>query len=157
MDRTRYYLPLCFTDQGIRKMDKNLTIFLKDLDKEIKNVLSDTNTKIQGTVASMKDALLRPKAQQGTPKITGHLRANWIVSIDNEFLGVAGSQNNVSTSERERAWNEFLGIDDLYLRNNIYLNNNVYYGPWVNSGPKGQHFRESAIQVGEGYLNAHRK
>lgn len=141
-------------------MDKNLTNFMKDLDKETKQVLAKTNDKIKGTISAVKESLDMPKAAGGTPVQSGLLRSNWRVSVDNKLGDVVGSKDSVDTSAQEKAWSEFLGMEQLYLHTNIYFNNNVEYGPLVNFGTDRiapQHFREKAIQVGNEYLKAHKK
>lgn len=141
-------------------MDKNLTNFLKELKKETKQVLDKTDNKIKGTVSAIKESLDRPKSAGGTPVISGHLKSNWITSMDQKYTEVIGSRDNVDTSVQEQAWSEFLGMDQLYLHSNIYFNNNVEYGPLVNFGTDRiapQHFREKAIQNGNEFLKAHRK
>lgn len=134
--------------------------FLKDLEKESNQCLSSINNKIKSTGEVIYESLLGPKSDQGTPKITGHLRSNWIITIDSKYDGVVGSKENVDTSLRNSKIIEFLGIDDLYLKSNIFFNNNVEYGPKVNYGTDKiapQYFREKAKQRGDEYLKANRK
>ena len=136
-------------------MDSNLQQFLSDLKKETTDVLNKTNKKIKDTVLAVNEQLMLPKSLQGTPVITQHLRNNWVITTDHEWLDVSGSKENPDNSEQDSSLSMFVGMNDLYLKSNIFFNNNVWYGPRVNYGGDGiaaQKFREKAIQVGTEYL-----
>lgn len=132
--------------------------FIDDLEKETKSVLKDVNTKIKNTGKTIQDSLMSPKSNQGTPVRTGHLKSNFVVTIDREWLNITGSRQAPSDSLQQSNWTKFINKDDLYLSKEIFWNNNVYYGPWVNYGvgQPAQHFREKAIQRGNDYINSAR-
>jgi hypothetical protein len=126
--------------------------FLKDLAKEINQAQDSFDTRLKGISKAINESLIGPVSSLITPKDTGHLRNNWVVSIDQEYLDVSGSRENPNNSKQEANWRVLIAKKDLYLSNNIYFNNNVYYGPWVNDGndrmPE-RNFRKAAIQAGD--------
>ena len=143
-------------------MKSHLTKFLKDLDKEVTAAKKSLDDRIKGTGEAIQKSLMGPRSSQGTPVQTGWLKSNWIVSLDEEYLDVAGSKENIDKSIQNSAWGSFLNETELYLRDNLYFNNNVYYGPWVDQGTtdcriEPQHFRHAAVQSGKEYLKANRK
>ena len=141
-------------------MITNLDEFLKELEVDENTLLTSVNDKVKGTAKAVFTQLLLPKSQGGTPKVTSHLRSNWITTLDSKFDSVIGSPKNVDISKREKSWDKFLGISDLYSHTIIWFNNNVEYGPLVNFGTskiKPQNFKAKAVQAGNEWLKAHRK
>jgi len=141
-------------------MSNNLKQFLADLEKETEQVKTELNQEIKGTAEAVQGSLLSPKGLGGTPKQTGNLRANWIVTVDSMYSGLVGSKENVDTSTRDSNWSSFLNLQDLYSKSNIYWNNNVEYGEAVNYGTPtiaAQNFRETAIQAGEVWIRGNKK
>lgn len=128
-------------------MSKNTTIsqLKKELQEDIDNILKALVQVEKNVVMEVIDALLEPKAVGGTPKKTGHLRSNYIITTDQKYEGVVGSPENVDKSKREESIASFKNSTDLLNKSNIYINNNVEYGPKVNSD---QRFREASIQRG---------
>lgn len=94
----------------------------------------------------------------GTPRDTGHAVANWILSTDRPFSGIAGSKQSVSTARqnssraqiasltrRRNALGQFVGVP-------IYLVNNVEYVHLLNLGYSKQSpagFIERAIAIAQ--------
>lgn len=133
----------------------NTTKFLKDLSTEIETSKAYLNDSIKSTQKAIFLSLMGPKSESGTPKITGHLRSNWVASVDSTFSGVIGSRESVDTSVRDSAFRQLLSTDDIFNKSNVYFTNNVHYGPSVNDGidqPR-QAFKETAIERGNNHLD----
>lgn len=133
------------------KNTENLKSFLKELEQETEQVITKINNGVKGAAESVHTSLFLPKALGGVNKQTGHLRANYIVTVDQEFTGVVGSRNNVDTSKRDANWEAFLSMNDLHEVSSILFNNNVHYGVYVNY-EQGQQFKAKAIQAGKEYI-----
>ncbi len=134
-------------------MGANVTGLKDTLEKFITRI-SEGITQIEKNVTNeIVDALLEGKAQGGTPKLSGHLRSNYIVSTDEVFNDVIGSKKQVDKSKREASRLSFNSKKDLIRVDHIYINNNVPYGPIVNSD---QRFREESLKRGINRLKGER-
>jgi len=128
---------------------------LSDIKDEIKLKVSDV---IKDVVNEIFNALLEPKLMGGTPKVTGWLRGNWLVTINAPASGPVGSQQNVDKSTRERLIAEFNQYppEVIMSTNSIIFNNEVPYGNAVNDGTSTQppqNFVEKSVQRGFKRLN----
>ena len=100
----------------------------------------------KNVVNEIYNALLEPKDTGGTPKKTGHLRSNYLITIENTTDEVVGSPKNVNKSKRDQLKREFDNTQNLSQVKEIHINNSVDYGPVVNSR---QGFREIALEKGK--------
>jgi hypothetical protein len=128
--------------------------FAKSIEQDLKKLINQIEQVEKDVVNEIFDALLEPKQAGGTPKKTGHLRSNFIITTDSKFNGVVGSPENVDISKREQSRTDFDNEQNLITKKSITINNNVPYGPKVNSS---QRFREASIQRGLERLNKQRK
>lgn len=139
-------------------MADNLSQFLKELKKQEQQIYDEINKVEKDVISEIFFALLGPRELGGTPRITGFLASNWILSLDEEKSSTVGSKTSVETTTQKTALNKILNTNLLEI-NNIYFNNNVEYGPLVNYGGPGrdaQNFRKKSIELGLKRLNKQR-
>ncbi len=133
------------------------TNFKSAYQKELRAIKS----KIEDEVAdSVRDvgieiifALLESKAVGGTPKLSGWLRANYMITLNTPQEGTVGSPKAVTTSMRDRLIRAFKSTktNTILSANAIIINNDVPYGSYVNDGTATQppqNFIEKSVQRG---------
>jgi hypothetical protein len=139
-------------------MTVNFREFSQELDKMKLEIEKKVSDKIKDIVNEIYDALLEPKFAGGTPKLTGFLRGNWLVTINVPANGPVGSRDNVNTSKRDALIAQFNKYppEVILSANSIIFNNEVPYGSIVNDGTTsrpGQNFVEKSVQRGFQRLN----
>lgn len=140
-------------------MGTNFKQFSQEMD-DLKNKIKDEiEVVIKDVVSEIFKALLEP-APLGTPKDTGFLKSNWIISVDIPRPFPVGSKINVSSaiSEQKRSFTGFLNrsLDGTKM---IFINNGVNYGSIVNYGSSSRpptNFVERSTQRGARRLNKSR-
>ncbi len=131
---------------------------MKEMESLIKKEVSDT---IKDVGIEIVSALLEPKGAGGTPKRTGWLRANYTITLNSPKKGTVGSQNAVTTAQRDSLISAFKNAksDVILSANKIIINNSVPYGSAVNDGTgtqPPQNFIEKSTQRGLRRLNKER-
>ena len=141
-------------------MSSNITQFLSRLKGQEKFLNEEVQKVEKDVVSEVFNALLEDKGVGGTPRQTGWLAANWIISLDNQQPFPVGSKTNVASAKgaQKSSFSQFMR-SNLLNTDIIYINNGVPYGPAVNYGSPTQtpqHFRERSIKRGTKRLNKDR-
>ncbi len=134
---------------------KQFTKELKEMESLIKDEVADT---IRDVGVEIISALLEPKGIGGTPKRTGWLRANYTITLNSPKKGTVGSQESVTTTQRDNLIAAFKNAktDVILGADRVIINNSVPYGEAVNDGTDRQppqNFIEKSTQRGLRRLN----
>lgn len=113
-------------------MSANLQQFKQDLRKERNYLTQQIENKIKDLVVNVFNALLEP-SPLGTPVISGWLKSNWRIGVNDYERQPVGSKDSVTTAPQAASLSEFLNADFEQM-NTIYIYNQVPYTTNVNEG-----------------------
>lgn len=113
-------------------MGTNLKEFKQELRKEQDRIRRIIKNKVSDIVLSVFNALLEP-SPLGTPVISGWMKSNWRIGVNDFDQNPVGSKESLNTVAQPQSVTEFLSTDLDQIRT-VYIYNQVPYATDVNEG-----------------------